>query len=76
VKKVFKWCLIHEIMELMIRTATDAEDVYVTGTFDSWSKSIKLQKSSAGVLEKEVTLPISEKISYKVCGFLKFILSS
>jgi len=48
------------------RTASDAEDVYVTGTFDSWSKSIKLEKSPSGVLEKEVTVPLSEKITYKV----------
>lgn len=48
------------------RTASDAEDVYVTGTFDNWSKSNKLEKTAHGTLEKEVYLPMSEKISYKV----------
>lgn len=43
-----------------------AEDVYVTGTFDNWSKSEKLVKTGS-VFEKNVTLPdASEKIYYKV----------
>ena len=48
------------------RTAYDAEEVYVTGTFDNWSKSEKLEKAASGGLEKEVILPINEKITYKV----------
>jgi hypothetical protein len=40
--------------------------VFVTGTFDQWSKSIKLEKQDS-VLEKTVTLPkTDEKILYKV----------
>ena len=53
------------------RTASDAEDVYVTGTFDNWSKSNKLEKTAHGTLEKEVALRVSEKISYKVCTYIR-----
>jgi len=43
-----------------------ATDVYVTGTFDNWSKSEKLDRKGEG-FEKTVTLPdASEKIYYKV----------
>ncbi|KAL8392436.1 hypothetical protein RB595_002579 [Gaeumannomyces hyphopodioides] len=41
------------------------EQVYVTGTFDDWTKSVKLDKVG-DVFEKEVTLPDSgEKVYYK-----------
>lgn len=44
-----------------------AEEVYVTGTFDNWSKSEKLEKVD-GVFQKTVTLPnAQDKIYYKVC---------
>ncbi|RFU28688.1 hypothetical protein B7463_g7645, partial [Scytalidium lignicola] len=43
-----------------------ATDVYVTGTFDNWSKSEKLVKSG-DLFEKTVDLPkVDEKIYYKV----------
>jgi Glycogen recognition site of AMP-activated protein kinase len=43
-----------------------AEDVYVTGTFDNWTKSEKLEKKD-DIFEKTVALPdASEKIYYKV----------
>ncbi|KAK1828177.1 hypothetical protein QBC39DRAFT_265748, partial [Podospora conica] len=43
-----------------------AEEVYVTGTFDNWSKSEKLEKVD-GVFQKTVTLPSAQdKIYYKV----------
>jgi hypothetical protein len=43
-----------------------ASEVYVTGTFDNWSKSEKLIKTG-DVFEKNVTLSsASEKIYYKV----------
>lgn len=43
-----------------------AEEVYVTGTFDNWSKSEKLEKVGDH-FEKTVTLPeTSESIFYKV----------
>ena len=44
-----------------------AKEVFVTGTFDSWGKSVKLDEKDGGLHEKEVTLPKSEdKILYKV----------
>jgi len=43
-----------------------ASEVYVTGTFDDWSKSEKLVQTG-NVFEKNVTLPsAAEKIYYKV----------
>jgi hypothetical protein len=43
-----------------------ADEVYVTGTFDNWSKSTKLDKDGS-VHKKTVNLPKSdEKILYKV----------
>ncbi|KXX77884.1 Cruciform DNA-recognizing protein 1 [Madurella mycetomatis] len=43
----------------------DAEEVYVTGDFDDWSKSEKLEKVGQ-VFQKTVTLPnASDKIYYK-----------
>lgn len=43
-----------------------ASEVYVTGTFDDWSKSEKLIQNG-DVFEKNVTLPSAdEKIYYKV----------
>ncbi|KAH8820993.1 hypothetical protein F5884DRAFT_658374 [Xylogone sp. PMI_703] len=49
---VFKW-------------AHPADDVYVTGTFDNWSKSEKLVKNG-DIFEKTVDLPkADEKIYYK-----------
>ena len=45
-----------------------AEEVFVTGTFDDWSKSVKLEKK-AGYFEKLVQLPVADqKIDYKVWG--------
>ncbi|KAK7398243.1 Cruciform DNA binding protein, partial [Neonectria punicea] len=42
-----------------------AEEVYVTGTFDSWTKSVKLEKQG-DVFQKTVDLKdASEKIYYK-----------
>lgn len=44
----------------------DAEEVYVTGTFDNWSKSEKLELVGQ-VFQKTVALPdSSDKIYYKV----------
>ena len=43
-----------------------ANEVFVTGTFDNWNKTQKLEKKG-NVFEKEVSLPIAEeKIYYKV----------
>jgi hypothetical protein len=53
-----------------LRRPHEAEEVYVTGTFDNWSKSEQLHKVGDH-FEKTVTLPdSSEPIFYKVRGFL------
>ncbi|KAL9054039.1 MAG: hypothetical protein Q9206_003693 [Seirophora lacunosa] len=41
-----------------------ATEVYVTGTFDDWGKSVKLEKEAGGFV-KRVDLPLGEKIYYK-----------
>jgi len=51
---------------LGFRPASETDEVYVRGTFDDWKKTNKLSKSSSGVLEKEIHLPLNEKVSYKV----------
>ncbi|KAF6817093.1 hypothetical protein CMUS01_12160 [Colletotrichum musicola] len=58
--------------------AHSAEEVYVTGTFDNWTKSEKLEKVGDS-FEKTVTLPeASEKIYYKVRNrqFGRFLFNS
>jgi hypothetical protein len=42
----------------------DAEDVYVTGTFDDWQKTVQLEKEGS-VFKKSVELP-KTKTQYKV----------
>lgn len=43
-----------------------ASEVYVTGTFDDWGKTVKLDKKG-DAFEKLVTLPkTDEKVFYKV----------
>ncbi|KAM3072961.1 Cruciform DNA binding protein [Clarireedia jacksonii] len=50
-----------------------AEEVFVTGTFDDWSKSEKLIKKG-DLFEKDVQLAnANEKIYYKVCAFSKLV---
>jgi hypothetical protein len=39
--------------------------VFVTGTFDDWGKTVKLDRVG-DIFAKEVTLPAGEKIQYKV----------
>ncbi|KAJ5953114.1 hypothetical protein N7454_000010 [Penicillium verhagenii] len=41
-----------------------ASEVFVTGTFDDWGKTVKLDRVG-DIFEKEVSLPIGEKIQYK-----------
>lgn len=44
-----------------------ATEVYVTGTFDDWAKSVKLEKKDGNRFEKLVELPQAEEnIYYKV----------
>lgn len=53
--------------------AHPAEEVYVTGTFDNWSKSEKMAKVGDS-FEKSVELPdTSEKIYYKVGAASHFV---
>ncbi|KAL0942265.1 uncharacterized protein CTRU02_200151 [Colletotrichum truncatum] len=57
--------------------AHPAEEVYVTGTFDNWTKSERLDKVGDS-FEKTVTLPETEgKIYYKVRNrqFGRFLFS-
>lgn len=42
----------------------DAQDVYVTGTFDNWQKTVQLEKED-GIFKKTVELP-QAKHQYKV----------
>jgi len=42
----------------------DADDVYVTGTFDDWKKTVQLEKEGS-VFKRTVELPKS-KTQYKV----------
>jgi hypothetical protein len=48
----------------------------VTGTFDDWGKTQKLDKLSSGFFEKTVTLPSKDKVLYKVCWRLHEVCSS
>ncbi|KAL9000564.1 MAG: hypothetical protein Q9169_000857 [Polycauliona sp. 2 TL-2023] len=41
-----------------------AAEVYVTGTFDDWAKSVKLDEEGDG-FSKKVELPLGQNISYK-----------
>lgn len=42
-----------------------ASEVYVTGTFDDWKQTVKLEHDGT-IFQKTVTLPSSDKIYYKV----------
>ena len=42
----------------------DANDVYVTGTFDDWKKTVQLEREG-GIFKKTVELP-KTKTQYKV----------
>lgn len=49
----------------------NANEVYVTGTFDDWGKTVRLDRNGE-VFEKEVELPATEeKIQYKVRTFFR-----
>jgi len=56
-----------ELTTLLRNRDHPASEVYVTGTFDDWAKSVKLVKKG-DIFEKLVELPqVEEKIYYKVC---------
>jgi len=51
-----------------------AKEVFVTGTFDNWSKSVQLDPTDSTVHEKEVQLPETDKkIYYKVRRVVEFV---
>jgi uncharacterized protein YciU (UPF0263 family) len=55
------------------RRKRPATEVYVTGTFDDWAKSVRLEKKKEDLFEKLVQLPeTEEKIYYKVSVQLAF----
>jgi hypothetical protein len=58
--------LIERVTDASFPRPHKADDVHVTGTFDDWGKTEKLEKVG-DVFEKEVTLPSAdEKYYYKV----------
>ena len=66
--KAFRSLLYSALIEVCPARDHPAQEVYVTGTFDDWSKSVKLEKK-AGRFEKLVELnPVDDKIDYKVSG--------
>ena len=48
------------------REHPEASEVFVTGTFDDWGKTEKLDRKG-DFFEKDVQLPNKDKILYKVC---------
>ena len=55
----------------LLRRDHPANEVFVTGTFDDWGMTVKLDKKDGNLHEKMVELPnASEKIYYKVRMFL------
>ena len=48
-----------------------ANEVFVTGTFDDWGKTVKLDRVG-DIFSKTVSLPAKEKIQYKACNSLLF----
>jgi hypothetical protein len=70
----FKWCvrqfrLFHCAVRVELtrtfREHPEANEVFVTGTFDDWGKTEKLDRKG-DFFEKEVQLPNKDKILYKV----------
>lgn len=55
-----------KVADLIHNREHSARDVYVTGTFDDWARSVKLDNKGTH-FEKLVELPLAnEKIYYKV----------
>jgi Glycogen recognition site of AMP-activated protein kinase len=68
--------LVYSVAALMSFRPREAKEVFVSGTFDDWGKTIQLQRKG-DIFEKEVQLPsTSEKIQYKVRGELAVQLFS
>ena len=63
-----RWKLTRGLPRCRENPTTDASDVLVTGSFDNWTKSVKLEKQG-NVFQKTVQFPekdIVNKIYYKV----------
>jgi hypothetical protein len=56
----------HQLTRLFDREHPEASEVFVTGTFDDWGKTQKLDKQASGFFEKSVALPSKDKVLYKV----------
>ena len=48
--------------------------MFVTGTFDDWGKTVKLDRVG-DIFTKEVSLPTGNRIHYKVCTTLCRLLA-
>lgn len=66
-------CSVQQPVQRLLTTAVQrldrpypARQVYVTGTFDNWAQSVKLDLTDNG-FSKEVELPEDQAIHYKVC---------
>jgi hypothetical protein len=71
VKFTFQWYIpskfkAPDLSVCACRSAADVDDVYVTGTFDNWSHTTKLYRTDSGHFEREIHLPVNEKVFYKV----------
>lgn len=49
---------------ICLREGPVANEAYVSGTFDNWKKTVRLEQKG-GVFEKTVGLPLNERILYK-----------
>lgn len=52
----------------------NANEVFVTGTFDDWGKTVRLDRVG-DIFSKRVSLPTDKRIHYKACiySFLSFL---
>lgn len=62
-RRVFRWYRIAD--ETVTRRPYNASEVFVTGTFDDWGKTVKLDRVG-DVFLKKVTISPVQKVHYKV----------
>jgi hypothetical protein len=58
-------CAVYLELTRSVREHPEASEVFVTGTFDDWGQTEKLEKKG-DFFEKDVQLPNKDKILYKV----------
>lgn len=52
-----------------------ATEVYVTGEFDDWGQTVKLEKKGESLFEKLVELPhVEDKVRYKVSFMIYYLV--